>query len=83
MTYLSSVVISAFRSSKSWYDGMAKESKPRRDPAPASASGPVGDDAQKKFGNAKAISSDQFFGQRDDNSVSVSLKVKFTSPGYA
>jgi hypothetical protein len=30
-----------------------------------------GDDAQKKFGNAKAISSDQFFGGKRDLDVSL------------
>ncbi|XP_066998688.1 ADP-ribosylation factor GTPase-activating protein 2 isoform X2 [Anabrus simplex] len=36
----------------------------RRDPIPSSA---VGNEAQKKFGTAKAISSDQFFGDSNDN----------------
>lgn len=32
--------------------------------------GPVSDDAQKKFGNAKAISSDMYFGKQDSADVS-------------
>lgn len=30
---------------------------------------PVSDDAQKKFGGAKAISSDMFFGKQDNSEV--------------
>lgn len=30
---------------------------------------PVSDDAQKKFGGAKAISSDMYFGKQDDAEV--------------
>eukprot|EP00092_Neocalanus_flemingeri_P034398 GFUD01037407.1.p1 GENE.GFUD01037407.1~~GFUD01037407.1.p1 ORF type:complete len:540 (+),score=207.18 GFUD01037407.1:53-1672(+) len=37
------------------------DSKPKRSPAPIS-SGPVGAEAVNKFGNAKSISSDMFFG---------------------
>lgn len=41
----------------------------RRDP-PSVASPSVSNEAQKKFGSAKAISSEQFFGDSTDNSVS-------------
>lgn len=37
---------------------------------PISNTSGVGDEAQKKFGNAKAISSDQFFVDSRDNDVS-------------
>ncbi|PNF15407.1 ADP-ribosylation factor GTPase-activating protein 2 [Cryptotermes secundus] len=40
---------------------------PRRDP-PSVSSSSVGNEAQKKFGSAKAISSEQFFGGSSDNS---------------
>ncbi|XP_056373746.1 ADP-ribosylation factor GTPase-activating protein 3 isoform X2 [Hyla sarda] len=43
----------------SYDDRPATRRKPDSDPAP------VGDDAQKKFGNAKAISSDMYFGKQD------------------
>jgi hypothetical protein len=42
---------------------------PRRDP-PSVSSPSVSNEAQKKFGSAKAISSEQFFGGSTDNSVS-------------
>ena len=42
----------------------------RRDPLPAST-GPTSNEAQKKFGSAKAISSEQYFGDSADNSVSI------------
>lgn len=41
----------------------------RTDPPPSSSSS-VGNEAQKKFGSAKAISSQQFFGDSSDNNVS-------------
>jgi hypothetical protein len=45
---------------------------PRRDP-PSVSSSSVGNEAQKKFGSAKAISSEQFFGGSSDNNVSFDL----------
>lgn len=47
---------------------------PRRDP-PSVSSSAVGNEAQKKFGSAKAISSEQFFGGSSDNSVSFDLRI--------
>lgn len=41
----------------------------RTDP-PSSSSASFGNEAQKKFGSAKAISSEQFFGDSADNNVS-------------
>jgi hypothetical protein len=41
----------------------------RRDP-PSASSSSVSNEAQKKFGSAKAISSEQFFGDSADNSAS-------------
>lgn len=46
----------------------------RKEPVPASSSS-VGNEAQKKFGSAKAISSEQFFGDSADNSVSSGLVI--------
>lgn len=46
---------------------------PRREPPPVSLTSSVGNEAQKKFGSAKAISSEQFFGGSSDNSVSSGL----------
>jgi hypothetical protein len=43
--------------------------KPSRDSSTAGASAAAGDEAQKKFGGAKAISSDQFFSGASDNDV--------------
>jgi hypothetical protein len=45
---------------------------PKRDP-PSVSSPSVSNEAQKKFGSAKAISSEQFFGDSTDNSVSFDL----------
>lgn len=49
------------------------EEPERRQPsikAPEKVSSPVTDEAQKKFGTAKSISSAQYFGDANDNSVS-------------
>jgi hypothetical protein len=43
----------------------------RREPSTSASSSSVGNEAQKKFGSAKAISSEQFFGDSADNSVSL------------
>lgn len=42
----------------------------RPKPRESASAAVVGDEAQKKFGKAKAISSDQFFSGADDNDVS-------------
>lgn len=41
----------------------------RRSESSSSAVAASGDEAQKKFGSAKAISSDQYFGDAGDNNV--------------
>ena len=46
-----------------YFHTLACTSRQKRSPAPSS--GPVGDDAAKKFGNAKSISSDMYFGDKD------------------
>jgi ADP-ribosylation factor GTPase-activating protein 2/3 len=52
-------------------------SKPSRSSRVAESSASSGtDEAQKKFGNAKAISSDQFFGDSRDNDVSHPLVLR-------
>ena len=38
----------------------------RRKPAPAYTASSSAEDAVKKFGNAKSISSDMYFGNKDD-----------------
>ncbi|XP_049790936.1 ADP-ribosylation factor GTPase-activating protein 2 isoform X1 [Schistocerca nitens] len=55
------------RQPSSSFSVVSTDEKPahRKDPIPAPAS--TGDEAQKKFGSAKAISSDQFFGDSHDN----------------
>lgn len=47
------------------------DTKQKRSPAPSS--GPVGDDAAKKFGNAKSISSDMYFGDKDQDTKDSNL----------
>jgi len=77
--------------SSSWDNDF--ENKPKRSPAPISA-GPVGLEAVNKFGNAKSISSEMFFGgessnDRDDNlnrfhgSNSISSDMYFNRDGPA
>jgi hypothetical protein len=47
-------------------------SRPKRSPAPIS-SGPVGAEAVNKFGNAKSISSDMYFGGDDSSDKDANL----------
>merc|ERR1712202_55973 len=47
-------------------------SKPKRSPAPIS-SGPAGTEAVNKFGNAKSISSDMFFGEHSSSDRDANL----------
>ena len=42
-----------------------KFNRPKRAPAAVSSSSTVGEEAVKKFGNAKSISSDMYFGGPD------------------
>lgn len=46
---------------------MSEDRPASRTDAPSSSSTSVGNEAQKKFGSAKAISSEQFFGDSSDN----------------
>jgi len=61
---------SASKSSSAWDNDF--ESKPKKS-SPVSSSGPAGDEATKKFGNAKSISSDMFFGgaSQDDRDANL------------
>jgi hypothetical protein len=58
------------RQDDDWSAPVSKSTRPSRPAASGDYSSGVGDEAQKKFGNAKAISSDQFFGGGKDNDVS-------------
>jgi len=49
--------------------GGGRSSKAKESASTAGSSAATGDEAQKKFGGAKAISSDQFFSGTGDNDV--------------
>merc|ERR1712156_908786 len=49
------------------------DSKPKRAPAAVSSPSSAGEDAVKKFGNAKSISSDMYFGGADQDTRDANL----------
>jgi len=65
------VAKSALKSTSSWENNF--ESKPKRAPAAVSSSSTVGEEAVKKFGNAKSISSDMYFGGPDQDTRDANL----------
>merc|ERR1719495_3033760 len=62
---------SASKSTSSWDNTF--DSKPKRAPAAVSSPSSAGEDAVKKFGNAKSISSDMYFGGADQDTRDANL----------
>merc|ERR1712013_285310 len=62
---------SASKSASSWENNY--DSKPKRAPAAVSSPSSAGEDAVKKFGNAKSISSDMYFGGADQDTRDANL----------
>jgi len=65
------VAKSASKSTSSWENNF--DSKPKRAPSAVSSPSAVGEEAVKKFGNAKSISSDMYFGGPDQDTRDANL----------
>merc|ERR1719266_781723 len=65
------VAKSASKSTSSWETNF--ESKPKRTPSAVNSPSPAGEEAVKKFGNAKSISSDMYFGGPDQDTRDANL----------
>merc|ERR1712192_125643 len=65
------VAKSASKSTSSWETNFG--SKPKRTPTAVNSASPAGEEAVKKFGNAKSISSDMYFGGPDQDTRDANL----------
>merc|ERR1719266_1728162 len=65
------VAKSASKPTSSWENNF--DSKPKRTPSAVSSPSSAGEDAVKKFGNAKSISSDMYFGGPDQDTRDANL----------
>merc|ERR1712181_218655 len=65
------VAKSASKSTSSWETNF--DSKSKRTPSAVNSPSPAGEEAVKKFGNAKSISSDMYFGGPDQDTRDTNL----------